>query len=65
MLPGAMPDGVNNMKAWLVPTLQAAAADVNAIFSWQSVGLLVTVEHHFNATAYLRNEGSSEGPTRY
>ncbi len=48
--------GIKNMKAWIHPaTVQSGGGGlmVWGIFSWHTLGPLVPIEHHLNATAYL------------
>ncbi len=48
--------GIKNMKAWIHPaTVQAGGGGlmVWGIFSWHTLGPLVPIENHLNATAYL------------
>ncbi len=50
--------GIKNMKAWIHPALSqlfrlVEGVMVWVIFSWHTLGPLVPIEHHLNATAYL------------
>ncbi len=51
--------GVKNMKAWIIlPCLNGSGwwrwcNGVGGIFSWYTLGLLVSIEHRLNATVYL------------
>ncbi len=57
--------GVNNMTAWIHPTLYQRfrlLVVVWGIFSWHTLGPLVPTEHRLNATVYLSIVGDHAHP---